>query len=113
MAWFESVKNGTRAHVDKLGVRKSKTFKLRGDAKLWAAKTEIDIAEGVAGGIPKKPFSELLDRYEAEVSRKKKGWRWERHRINLIKRDPVASVIAEHDVGYPNITSPVLLCIII
>lgn len=44
MAWFESVKNGTRAHVDKLGVRKSKTFKLRGDAKLWAAKTEIVVA---------------------------------------------------------------------
>lgn len=45
---------------------------------------------GVRGEIPNLTFSDLLTRYEREVSRHKKGARWESVRITMLQRDALA-----------------------
>lgn len=45
---------------------------------------------GYRGEVPRKTFSDLLDRYAVEVSPHKKGHRWETIRITLLKRDRIA-----------------------
>lgn len=47
---------------------------------------------GDRGDIPDKTFSDLLDRYAKTVSPGKKGARWEKIRIEAIKRDRIAQV---------------------
>ena len=81
-----------RAFIFKDGVRKTKVFDVKAKAQAWAAQTEADIATGKAGDIPNKTFSDLLTRYAEEVSPTKRGERWERLRIGVTLRDPVASV---------------------
>lgn len=61
-------------------------------AQAWAAQTETEIATGKAGGIPNKTFADLLTKYAEEVSPTKRGERWERLRIGVTLRDPVAAV---------------------
>lgn len=47
---------------------------------------------GTRGDIPDLKFSDLLDRYERDVSAHKKGFKWESVRIGLFKRDALAQV---------------------
>lgn len=58
----------------------------------WAGREEAKIIAGSRGEIPSLSFGDLLDRYETEVSKTKKGQRWETVRIALLKRDPLALV---------------------
>ncbi len=81
-----------RVFIFKAGVRKTKVLNTKTAAQAWAAQTEADITTGKAGGIPNKTFADLLNRYAEEVSPTKRGERWERLRIGLTLRDPVASV---------------------
>ena len=46
-----------------------------------------------ASVIRGKTFLGALDRYEDEVSRVRKGERWDRVRINKHRRDPLADVM--------------------
>lgn len=92
MASVKSHKGKWRAFVFKLGVRKTKVFKIKAQADAWAVQTEADIIAGKSGAIPDKTFGQLLERYGSEVSVAKRGAKWEITRIRLLCRDPVASV---------------------
>jgi len=92
MASFRKSGSGWRAEVFKNGIRDSASFSTKAEAVNWAAKVEADIIAGKAGKVPDKPFSALLEKYRDEVSVSKRGERWERLRLELIMRDPLASV---------------------
>jgi len=81
-----------RVFIFKNGIRKTKVFDVKAKAQAWAAQTETEIATGEAGGIPNKTFADLLTKYAEEVSPTKRGERWERLRIGVTLRDPVAAV---------------------
>lgn len=91
MASIRKWKKGWRAEVARKGVRKSKVFPTRQEAKDWAARQENLILN--AGRIAsRQPLSEVLDRYAREVSPGKRGHRWEVVRLAKLSRDPVAQI---------------------
>jgi len=92
MPTYTKTSQGVRAQICVKRIRKSKTFKSMGQARAWAVSQENEILAGERGEIPNKTFSDALDRYAETVSAHKKGSRWELVRINLIKRDRIASV---------------------
>lgn len=94
MATLKKLPSGLwQAQVFRRGVRKSASFELKAQAIAWAGKTEADVMSGERGFIPPNlTVSDLLDRYSREVSAGKKGERWETVRINMFKRDRIASV---------------------
>lgn len=85
-------KNGWRAYVNKKGVRKSRLFPSKTAAKDWIARTESEVTDGLHNVEKTKTLGDLLERYLKDFSINKKGWKWERDRIRLIQRDPVAKV---------------------
>ena len=92
MASFRKRGNSWMAQVNKLGCRPTASFPTKAEAVAWALRTEADIVANKGGAVPSKTFGELLDRYAAAVSPTKKGVRWERVRIALLKRYPIAGV---------------------
>lgn len=92
MATFTKRGDTWRVQVCVKRIRRSATFKSKQQAQAWAAEQETQIRAGYRGEIPNKSFSDLLDRYAQAVSTHKKGAKWELVRINLIKRDRIASV---------------------
>ena len=93
MASFRLTRYGWRAEVFRRGVRKSESsFKTKAAAVAWAGRIESEIMAGVRGDIPNLTVSELLTRYKKEVSKDKKGRRWEEIRLDLIGRDRLAQV---------------------
>jgi len=92
MATFRKRLGKWRAEVARAGRRQSKTFDRKQDAEAWAARIESEIIGVHSGFIPPHlTLSDLLDRYAEEVSIHKKGRRWEEIRIDLLKRDRIAS----------------------
>jgi len=89
MASIRKHRNGYRAEVARLGVRRSKVFSTKQAAKDWASRQEYLILHGdkAAAVIP---FSDILDRYAREVSPGKRGHRWEVVRLERIRRDTIA-----------------------
>ena len=71
---------------------RSASFTTKSEAVAWAARVEADILAESRGEVPDRPFAEVLIRYRDEVSITKRGERWERMRIGLLLRDPIASV---------------------
>lgn len=90
MATFRKRGDSWRAEVYRKGIRQSGTFDSKAAAVAWAGRAEAEIMAGSRGEVPNLTFSDLLDRYLRDVSRTKKGHRWESIRIGLIKRDPIA-----------------------
>ena len=91
MATLRKVGKGYRAEVARQGVRKSKTFPTRQEAKDWAARTEYEILNGdkIAADMT---FGALMDKYARERSPSKHGARWEMIRLEKLQRDPIAKV---------------------
>lgn len=89
MASIIKHKNKWRALIDRRGVRKSKVFPTRREAKDWAAREEYKILHGekVAAAMT---LGDLFDRYAREVSPSKRGARWETIRLERFQRDPIA-----------------------
>lgn len=75
-----------------MGVRLSETFDTKREAEVWSAEQETEISRGRAGQVPDKTFGDLLERYGREVSSEKKSGPWEVHRLNLVRRYPIALV---------------------
>lgn len=92
MPTFRRVGKNWRAEIVRQGIRDSKVFPTKGAAVAWAGQREAAIMGGTRGDIPDLLFSDLLDRYERDVSAHKKGGRWESVRIGLFKRDALALV---------------------
>jgi integrase len=83
---------GWRAQIARRGVRDSQIFTSKGAAVAWAGTREAEIMAGVRGDIPNLTVKALLDRYKREVSKDKKGRRWEEIRLDALQRDRLASV---------------------
>lgn len=73
------------------GVTESKTFQRKGEATAWAASREAELRSGESGAIPNKTLSDLIDRYEREVSVKKAGHMWEVRRFSVFKQDTITT----------------------
>lgn len=91
-----------RAFVTRQGIRRSKVFATRQEAKDWAAREEYEIQhrDRVAAG---KTLKEALDRYAREVSPGKRGHRWEALRLAKIGRDRLGAIrmgdLAPHHIA--------------
>lgn len=92
MAYIRKRGKGYYVEIRKLGVEKNATFDSKTEAAKWAADTEALIVAGKDTGIPDITFGQLLDRYAKEVSSTKRGEKWEKTRIELVKRDELAKV---------------------
>jgi integrase len=93
MASIQKIGDSWKAQVTVNGQRKSKRFNTKAEANLWAARTEVELADRRAGRIPEdKTFTDLLDRYEREVSVNKRGHRWEAVRLRLLSKMAIGSV---------------------
>jgi integrase len=81
-----------RAQIARRGVRDSQVFTSKGAAVAWAGNRESEIMAGVRGEVPNLTVAALFERYEREVSKWKKGERWERIRLQALGRDRLAQV---------------------
>ncbi len=98
MAYFRKLKSGSwRAQVERKGVRKSQTFQTKAAAQLWAAQEEAVILKGgTSGFFPAKTLGDAFDRYELEVSKRKRGHHAEALRFNAWRK------------GFPDLCAKVL-----
>ena len=83
MASIRKVGKRWRVEVRKYGLRESRYFDSKARAKAWG-----DMVE--ARGRVDKPLRQALERYAEEVSVNKKGERWERVRLALLSKYPLA-----------------------
>lgn len=91
MASFTKRDKAWRVQICVRGVRESNTFATKGQAQAWASKRETELREQRAGGvIAGKTLKDAFHRYEREVSRHKRGYRWEALRMHAM---------AEHEIG--------------
>lgn len=91
MASIRKHTKGYRAQIDRQGIRRSKTFASRQEAKDWAAREEYKILNGEKIAAAMR-FSEVLERYAREVSPSKRGHKWEVMQIERLVRGPLGSV---------------------
>lgn len=82
-----------RAQIARAGVRASKTCRTKSAAEQWATAKEADILATHTGAIPKRTVTQALDRYEVEVSAKKKGHAWEVKRLAQFRRETWAAYL--------------------
>jgi integrase len=82
---------GWRAQVARRGVRKSKVFPTRAEAKDWAAREEYLILNAKAIAAT-QPFGDVLARYAREVSPTKRGHRWEALRLEAMRADAIGKI---------------------
>lgn len=87
-------KSGWRAQVAIRGIRKSRVFERKQDAKDWAAREEYLIRKG-EGEYGPGTIGDLFDRYARTVSPTKRGARWEQIRLELLGRDRLAEIQAK------------------
>lgn len=92
-----------RAAVRLKGETYAQTFNTRAEAVRWAAATERDILDRLAGKLPKKTVLEALRRYATDVSPTKKGERWEVVRLSTFESAPfvrkIISDVTATDIG--------------
>lgn len=91
MASIRKLNGQWRAEIARKGVRKSKVFATKTEAKDWAARQEYLILNGTQIASSQS-FGDVLDRYAREVSISKRGARWEQMRAELIRRDKIAQI---------------------
>lgn len=82
---------GKRWHVEvnRHGVRETGTFRTKAEAAAWALEREAVLS---GNKVHDGTVGDVLRGYRDKVSPTHKGERWERTRLNLLCRDPLASV---------------------
>lgn len=81
-----------QAQVRRAGHRpQSRSFTRKQDAERWSRQMEGELDRG-GPDTPDMTFSNLLMRYQAEVTSRKRGIKSEASRINAMRRDPIAQV---------------------
>lgn len=93
MATFRKVAGGYKAEVCVQGIRKSKTWPTKTEAKNWAAQAEFELGQQAKGTSITHTLGDVFKRYSAEVSQLKKGARWEIVRLNAFCRYTLASIL--------------------
>jgi len=76
-------KTGWRVQVYVNGIRKSKTFPSKTEAKMWGQRMEIELADSKPDGG--YTFGDAVDKYKADVSSKKDGEVWEVRRLEAMR----------------------------
>lgn len=100
MAFFEKRGERWRAQVRRRGVVQSRTFRTKGQAREWALQVEAGIT-GENRPLGRHTVLDALRRYSKEVSKDKRGGRWEKIRLlafepSDLARRPIASTTEEH-----------------
>lgn len=96
MASFTKSSTGTwRVQIYVNGTRESGSFSTKAQAQAWAAKRETELREHKSLGVIRgKTVRDAFHRYEKEVSRTKRGHRFEALRM---------AVLADLEVGEPKV----------
>lgn len=76
-----------RVEIERTGVRKSAVFDTKAEAREWGIKEEAAILATKRGVFPRVTLAHAIDEYVAKVSEKKEGARWEKLRLEALKRD--------------------------
>lgn len=88
MAYVSKLPSGKwRVQVERNGVRTSRSFASKAEARNWASEQETDLLRVKHGGKPNKTFQDALDKYAEEVSITKRGLRAERLRLYAFSRE--------------------------
>ena len=94
MATFHQRESGRwQAKVRRDGGEQSRTFAKKADAEAWARKLESEIERGVwrdTDEAERTTLAEALERYEREVTPRKKGAEQEAYRVRALRRLPLA-----------------------
>lgn len=91
MASYKKDGNVWRVQVYVLGQRDSGTFSTKAQAQAWAARRETELRQQKATGIVVgKTVRDAFDKYEREVSKAKRGYRYEALRM---------AALAEIEIG--------------
>lgn len=91
MASIRKHGKGWRVEVARQGVRRSKVFGSKAEAKDWAAREEYTILNADAIRS-RETFGTVMERYAREVSPTKRGARWEILRLERIMLDAIARI---------------------
>jgi integrase len=107
MSSIQKTAKGYRVQIQVKAQRDSATFDTKKEAQLWAAQKEIEfqtIAKGLVGTITTTHAA--FERYKTEVSSKHKGERWEKVRLDKMKREfpnlILSKVTADHIIKWRN-----------
>ncbi len=93
MATFQKLPSGRwQAQVSRAGVRKSKSFHSKREAKDWAGQQEYAILNTRPEG-ERVTLGDAFQRYASEVSSKKRGERWEIIRLAKLRKEPLAAIM--------------------
>lgn len=86
-------KRGSKYKVEvyKFGKRKSATFKAKSEANAWAVDTERKLEAQAKSNYDDVLFSDVIIRYQNEVTVNKKGRRSEILRLNRLLKYPIAN----------------------
>jgi hypothetical protein len=80
---------GWRAQVRRKGHKPlSATFPLKKQADAWKDQREAEIIQGRLGILPKHTLGEALRDFRTKRARN----RWERNRLKILERDPIATI---------------------
>jgi integrase len=95
-SWFVQVR--------KKGITKCSTWPTKAQAQAWATQTEAEIlsGDGEKALHNERTLLDAIERYEKEVTPKKRGARWEIIRFNVWKKSPISNLHLQ------DITTPVL-----
>jgi integrase len=85
MASIQKTKNGYRVQVSIKGIRASASFPTKRECIEWAGKQ----VNALVAPAAHRTFQDMLEKYRDEVSKKKKGARWEEIRINKLLAEEV------------------------
>lgn len=77
-------KTGWRCQVYKNGIRKSKVFASKTEAKAWGQRTEVELIATSTDQL-NFTFGDAVDKYVESVSSKKDGGVWEVRRLNAMR----------------------------
>lgn len=82
-----------KVEVHVSGIRKSKRFDTKAQAKNWAAVMEVELGKMAQGVSTTHTFGDVFQRYANEISETKKGAQWEIVRLKMFARFSIASVL--------------------
>jgi integrase len=95
MATIYKTDKGWRVQVCVKGKRVSKVLPTKGQARAWASEKEIELAGGKTIDASNRTVGHLFDRYFAEVSPHKKGYKWESYVFAALGKTALAKVFLD------------------
>lgn len=86
MASIQKTASGWRVQIQRRGVRLSRTFATKAAASAWALQQERGIIDGDVHRWPRQTVAQVLDRYEREVTSRKRSAAAETKRLLAFQR---------------------------